>query len=140
MHVRARYGRARVLRQEWPALRLCPRHPRPAPARLRHQGAGSAASGRGQRRVSERAERAGQGAQPDERGPQVAGHKLRAGQLQDGTVQAATAVVPPGLRLPAVPQQQGQAAQPAQVQVQIDPMPQCQAWRRVGRTGQLRGR
>lgn len=45
--------------------------------------------------------------------------QLRAGQLQDGAVPEAAAPVPPGLCVPTLPQQPGQAAQPPAVPVQV---------------------
>lgn len=56
-------------------------------------------------------------------GPLSCRHQLRAGQLQDGAVPQAAASVPPGLRLPALPQQQGPAAGPPAVPVQVSPGP-----------------
>ncbi len=78
--------------------------------------------GQGERRLRPAgAERARQGAQPVERRPQVAGHELRPGQLQDGAVQETAAFVPPGLRLPPVPQQPRPQAQSQKVQVPVRP-------------------
>lgn len=45
--------------------------------------------------------------------------RLCAGELQDGAMQEAPAAVPPGLRLPLLPQQQGPAAEPPETQIQV---------------------
>lgn len=48
-------------------------------------------------------------------------HRLRAGQLQDGAVPEAAAPVPPGLRVPALPQQPGPPPGPPEVPVPVSP-------------------
>nr|XP_054310618.1 putative E3 ubiquitin-protein ligase UNKL isoform X3 [Pongo pygmaeus] len=58
--------------------------------------------------------------------------QLRAGQLQDGAVPEAAAPVPPGLCVPALPQQPGQAAQPPAVPVQIYKSTKCNDMRQTG--------
>lgn len=58
-------------------------------------------------------------------GPLSCRHQLRAGQLQDRAVPQAATPVPPGLRLPALPQQQGPAAGPQALPVQVSPGRGC---------------
>ena len=64
-------------------------------------------------------QQSGQGAESAERRPQVVGHDLRPGQLQDGALQEAAQTLPARLRVPAVPQQQGQAEKSQEVQIQV---------------------
>lgn len=74
MHVRARHRLEGLLRQERAALRLRARQPRSPAPRLRHQGDTGARGRRGGRqRLLERPQRPRQGAEPHERGSQVAG-------------------------------------------------------------------
>ncbi|XP_045427431.1 putative E3 ubiquitin-protein ligase UNKL isoform X4 [Pipistrellus kuhlii] len=59
-------------------------------------------------------------------------HQLRAGQLQDRAVPEASAPLSPGLRLPPLPQQQGPAAEPPEVPVQIYKSTKCNDMRQTG--------
>lgn len=62
---------------------------------------------------------AARGLAPSVHGAPFRRRQLRAGQLQDGAVPEAAAPVPPGLRLPALPQRPGPAPRPPQVPVPV---------------------